>query len=196
VAEILSALHGHISAGRHGAAVSRPGVTLSELPGRIIVQLTAWPDTFLNSAAKAAGIAGAAVPLSMRMGVSGETTILQVGPERLWFVVPGASDLLSRLSANFATEEAVITDIGHARTVIRITGPAARDLLARLVPIDTHPGELPQGSVAQTLMHGVGVLLHVSAEGVYDLYIPRSFALSHWEWLQHVAEPFGVEILA
>ncbi|WP_170984566.1 sarcosine oxidase subunit gamma [Rhodoligotrophos defluvii] len=200
MAEILSALDGHVKAGRHGANVDEPGVVLSEGRGLVTVQLTAWPDTASAVAVKAGQVAQTAMPPSMRIGISGQTTVLQVGPERWWFVVPASSDLRQRLEAAFSAEEAVVTDLSHARTIVRITGPKARDLLARVVPIDLHPAVFPRDSIAQTIMHGVGVLLHFSGSAsdgdIFDLHIPGTFALSHWEWLVHQAEGLGLEIRA
>ena len=201
MAEILSALDGHVIAGRRGAVTEAPGVILSERQGLITVQLTAWPDTAAGVAAKAGEIAGTPMPPSMRLGITGaggKPTVLQVGPERWWFLVSPTSDLGKRLQDGFPADQAVVTDLSHARTIVTITGPKGRDLLARILPIDTDPVVLPAGSVAQSVVHGVGVLLHFFATGadgdIYDLHIPRSFALSHWEWLVHVAEGLGVEV--
>ena len=88
-----------------------------------------------------------------------------------------------------------VVDLSHGRTVVRIGGPAARDVLAKGCSIDLHPRCFLAGDCVQTSLAGIGLLIHaVTDDPVYDLYLPRGFALSAWEWLSDAAAEFGCRI--
>lgn len=195
MADIRSPLSDHLTPGRHGAGTGAPGVVLREMPLPGLVQLAAWPDTVDAVAARASEILGAALPEDTRRATqAGATTVFRIGPERFWIVGDAGAGLVEA----FAAEEAVATALGHSRTVIRVAGPHARDFLARSIAVDLDAAAFPLMSVAQTGLHHVGVLVHFAAEtddgDAFDLYIPRTFALSHWQWLTRLAEPFGYAV--
>ena len=74
-------------------------------------------------------------------------------------------------------ERALTIDLTGARTVLRLTGPSVRDLLARLVPLDLHPRATRPGHVAATIAAHIGVLIwQVDAAPSYDLAGPVSYA--------------------
>ena len=70
---------------------------------------------------------------------------------------------------------AAVTDQADAWVVVRLDGPAALDVLARLVPIDLRERAFPQGSAARTLLGhmSVGVL---RAGDAFDILAFRSMA--------------------
>ena len=81
--------------------------------------------------------------------------------------------------------------------MIRVTGPRARDLLAKGCPLDLHPSLFAKGACAQTVMAKAGVLIHAVDDGpTYDLYVLRSFAEYLWRWLEDAAQEYGVAVLA
>ncbi len=199
MADIRSALADHAAPGRHGTPGQAPGVVLREVSGAGLVQVAAWPDTVGAAMARLAELAGIAAPETTRIATAGtDVTLFRLAPERFWIAGAAADRLREAVAGAFAPEEAVVTDLGHSRTVLRVSGPEARAFLARSIAIDLDPAIFPLHSVAQTALHHVGVLVHFAAgapEGdAFDLYIPRSFALSHWHWLTHLAEPFGYEV--
>jgi len=44
------------------------------------------------------------------------------------------------------------------------------------------------------VLAGLTTVLHHVEEGVFDLYVFRSFGLQLWEWLQEAGEEYGVRI--
>ena len=70
---------------------------------------------------------------------------------------------------------AAVTDQTDAWVVVRLSGPAAEDVLARLVPIDLRERAFPEGSAARTLLGhmSVGVL---RAGGAFEILAFRSMA--------------------
>jgi len=89
-----------------------------------------------------------------------------------------------------------VLDLGHARWVIRLGGPALDDLLARLVAIDVAGGALPVAGFVQTGIEGIGVLAHRLASEQVELYVPTTFALALWDLIRAAAMPFGYGVAA
>jgi heterotetrameric sarcosine oxidase gamma subunit len=80
---------------------------------------------------------------------------------------------------------AAVTDQSDARAILRISGPRAREVLAKGVPLDLHPRVFGPGSVAITHASHIGVILWQSdAAPSYELAVFRSFAQSLAEWVE------------
>ncbi len=168
--------------------IRRDALEIVEVAGRDLVQLAGWPASFGRATAKLAELTGYPAPGDTRRAITrGSATSFRVGPERLWLAAPTGAISISSLRQAFAADEAVIAELGHARTVLRVTGSAAPELLARCVAVDLDPVVFPPGAFAQTPLHQVGVLLHRVDRDAFDLYVPRSYALSVWDWLSAIA---------
>jgi len=103
---------------------------------------------------------------------------LWLGPRR-WLVVDAP-----------APPGAIVTDLGQARTVIRLSGARARDVLATGCLLDLHPAVFPPGHCAQTVIAHCTVLIHaVDDTPSFDLYVARSYARHFWEFLVDAAAP-------
>jgi heterotetrameric sarcosine oxidase gamma subunit len=94
------------------------------------------------------------------------------GPEGVWLVVgsgPGewlvlappdaaaaVTDWLATVAADAAADEFVsVTDLTHGRALIRVTGPDAADLLARLCGADLEDDMAPDGAALRSGVAGV-----------------------------------------
>ena len=94
------------------------------------------------------------------------------GPEGVWLVVgsgpgewhvlapPGAAaavtDWLATVAADAAGDEFVsVTDLTHGRALVRVTGPDAADLLARLCGADLEDDMAPDGAALRSGVAGV-----------------------------------------
>jgi sarcosine oxidase subunit gamma len=91
---------------------------------------------------------------------------------------------------------AQLTDVSHGRAVVRVSGCAARDLLAKGCSLDLHPRSFQEGRCAQTNVAKINILLHYIEESIFDIYVGRSYALYFWEWLTISASEFGYEVAA
>lgn len=128
---------------------------------------------------------------------SGTHTVLWLGPDRWWLVsLPEmASALEGDLNTALNGQAIAVTDVSHGWTAVRIGGEAARDLLAKLCSLDLHPRSFKPGSCVQTELRGFYVVLHAVDETPrFDLFLPRSYAVSMWEWLVDAAAEFALRI--
>jgi heterotetrameric sarcosine oxidase gamma subunit len=114
------------------------------------------------------------------------------GPQQ-WVAVAergSARDLERELKRVLAGLSSVV-DQSDARVVIRISGPRARHILAKGIPIDLHPRAFRPGIAAITHASHMGVILwQLDDVPTYELAIFRSFAESFAQWLQRCAAEF------
>ncbi|MEM9145274.1 MAG: sarcosine oxidase subunit gamma [Pseudomonadota bacterium] len=178
-----------------GAAVARqvgtvgqagPGVRLSERRIGRLWQIAAWPERLGAVGAFGAtlvGVSEAPGPGRSLAGPGGR--LIRTEPLK-WLVerAEGAD------APALAIEDGSVLDLSHARTLIRVEGSAAPEVMARLVSADLRPQSFGEGAVALSSAHGVGITVLRRGTG-YDLLVFRSFALSLWEQLAEIGAQFG-----
>lgn len=196
--EVRSPLVSCIVPGRHGAGQGDAPVTLTAVPLGALFQIAGWPDSFAARAGAVLGTLGFAgvgdygtvqrVPGALAFRIAPERVLVRLADAGAWHAAVAGAD----------PAETPSLDLSHSRTIIRVAGPAAAELLARLVPIDLHVEVFPRDRCAQTGLHGVPVLLHRGDDGpvppAYDLYVPYTWAGSVWEVVAEGATPFGCRV--
>jgi sarcosine oxidase, subunit gamma len=136
-------------------------------------------------------LAGIPLPLmANRVAATGSVRTLWLGPDE-WLVVAegGAPDLVPRLERAVMGRRASVSDLSSSRTIIEISGSAARDLLASGCGLDLHPRAFRPGQCAQTLLAHVPVILDQLDEAPrYRLLMRRSFSRWLVDWMIDAAE--------
>ncbi len=112
---------------------------------------------------------GVELPLTATSVRAGQALYLWSGPDA-WLVVGGDVDTLT-------TPHAAVTDQTDGRAVFSVSGPHARDALAKLIPIDLDDSVFPDGATALTLAGHIGVQIWRDGEA-FRLACFRSFAQS------------------
>ena len=128
-------------------------------------------------------------------------TALWLGPDQ-WLLTCPADDVaffISSLREALADVHAAITDQSDGRVAFALSGPSARDVLAKGCPLDLHPRSFTPGSSAQSLLAKADVLIHLRADEPrhgpsFDLYVARSFAHYLWAWLEDAGIEYGVQV--
>ncbi len=193
-----SALFDAYQTGTFGAVPEDgPGIQLAERRGLAIIHL-AGPGGDENFRTAVKGCLGCEAPVIPNTTATADgRCLLWLAPTR-WLLVsardaPG--DLERDLSAALASHSGAVTDVSSGRTVIRVTGRDARQLLAKGCPLDFHGSRFKPENCAQSILGAINVLLHATGDGTaIDLYCARGFALSMWEWLTDAAGEFGYSI--
>ncbi len=182
-------LAGIARAGRHGPeSAGGPGVTLSLPPRGSLWQVAPWAGTFDAVAAKLAAALGAeALPAPGRMAAAGDRLVAHVEPLKYWVMGPDGAECPLALDP----EEGATLDLSHNDSAVRVTGPKAADLIARLCPIDLRERSFPPMSFASTQAHHM-ITRVLRTEAFYEVWVMRSFAQDMWELLTHHAEQFGL----
>ena len=188
-----SALEGRYRIGRFGARPEGgPGIVLAQRRPRSLVQINGVPDAAVLAESLGGAGAGAAPNRSFR---AGGVTCMWNGPGR-WLAESDEHpprELVERIEAALAAAGGSATDLGHARTVLRVSGAAAEDLLAKLCPLDVEA--MRTGDSAMTLAGPFQVQVVKSGDEEFRLYVFRSFGLAMWELLLDEAAEFGGEVV-
>jgi heterotetrameric sarcosine oxidase gamma subunit len=125
----------------------------------------------------------------------GKYNALWAGPDQYFVLAEGRGEgALYRELKSALAGLASVTDQSHGRVIIRISGPRARNVLAKGSAVDLYPDEFPAGKSALTQMAHVGVHLTRVDEDAFDISVFRGFAESFWEWITGQAEEFGYQV--
>jgi len=184
-------------AGQGGHATA--GVVLGEAAHRTIINIRGDSnDAAFTSAVKT--ITGVDLPVKANTAnEAGDTSILWLGPNEWWVVsLPDRGDaLVMGLRQAFQGQHTAVIDVSESRTVITISGPKARDVLARGISLDLHPRAFGPGQCAQTGMSKANVLLHQTDDKPsYDIYVLKSFSDYLFRWTELIAQDFGLAFSA
>lgn len=166
------------------------GVVFSEARPFALTQFAAWPDALPRMGAEVARLAGADSAPAPGRSVSGSRAlVLRIEPLKWWLLHdPGLA-----LEPLADSESGVMLSLTNARVQLCLDGPKAESLLGHFLPLDLRPRAFPEGKVATTAMHDVGVTLWRTATG-FNLLLPRSYAASLCEQLAASARQYGFDI--
>jgi sarcosine oxidase subunit gamma len=194
MSDAISPLRGHNEARvyRHGS--DEPGVTLTERQLVSLVQVAAWPGTVEQVTDLVASLIRCAPPQGPS-GSSGaaEGAILALAPGRL-LVESRDPRLAVQLAEQIGPGLGAVTDLGHARIAIRISGSKAAWVLAKGLALDLDSAAFPPLKVALSAIHEVGVVVRRLSADSFDLYVYRGFALSFWDCLTEAAAETGYRV--
>jgi len=99
-----------------------------------------------------------------------------------------------RLARELSSSTGTVTLLSASRVRIRITGSAAREVLAKGMALDLHPAVFEVGRSAQSGLHHTGIFLERVGEDDYEIYVPRTYAEWIWDWLIDAVLPWGYDI--
>lgn len=116
--------------------------------------------------------------------------IYRIARNRLLVQSDTDHDLFGKIRSSLADDQAAVSDLSHARTVISMSGWNSPDVLSRCLPIDCCSDGLPVDHYVQTFLQDATVLLHRNSERKYRLMVPTSFAKSVSERLSKRAIKF------
>lgn len=167
-------------------AATPAAVHLREVP--FLAQLDLRLDAEGPSAQDVGATLGTRLPSQPNTtGRSGDLDVLWLGPDEWLVVAPGGApeELEASLRLALGTQDGIVVDVSAQRTVIEISGPRAREVLAKGCSLDLHPSVFTQGRCAQVLLARAQVLLLSRGGDVptYWLLVRASFATYVADWL-------------
>lgn len=181
-----------------GAADPEAGVVLGEcgFRGQTALRGDAVDPAFVDAVNKAI----VAAPPTEPNTVAGPADLadgpraLWLGPDE-WLVVAADGEPLVALRAALEGRHAAVVDVSDSRTVIALSGPRARDVLAKGCPLDLHPRVFASGRCAQTLLAKAHVILHqIDDAPSYEIYVHRSCTDYLWSWLEDASTEYGLAV--
>jgi methylglutamate dehydrogenase subunit D len=173
-----------------------PGVIITERTGVSLCQVLARKGAHIQLAALARETLGFALPSIPRHSGPAPISFVWAGPSQ-WLALgepPAGQVLYASLTSSLADLASVI-DLSHARAIVRVSGPRARDALTKGLLIDLHPNVFGPGDAAITAVSHIGVhFWQVDTIPTYEFTVFRSFAVAFGEWLVEASAEFGVAI--
>jgi heterotetrameric sarcosine oxidase gamma subunit len=172
---------------RSALASARPYVSatlnIAERPGFTLTQVAGLDGDF---EAKLSAVVGALPEKVARAQANGGHSIFRICPAQFWIVGPEIDDVASKLQGQCA-----VTPLTSSRVRIALDGAPAREVLAKLMPVDWDASVFTPGSVALTGLHHTPVTVHCTGESAFDIYVMRTFALDVWEAITDAAREFA-----
>ncbi len=129
----------------------------------------------MKKAVKAA--TGQAVPTSGQFLGNGDKGVAWMSPDELLLIVPYDSVTTSIDAVNKALAKThfLTVDVSDARAVFTVSGDGARDVLARLCPVDLHPDSFGVGQARRTRLAQIAAAFWMHEDG-FDVVCFRSVA--------------------
>ena len=191
-----SALERVLVPGHYGAEVDAPGVTISEHTGLALASVMARRNKTTSLAARVKERFAIDLPMTARRAADSPIQFIWAGPGRWLAAAPNQkaatfeSDLRDALVGL-----ASVTGQSDGRSIIRVSGPKAREALAKGVPLDLDPRAFGPNDTAMTVVAHINVhFWQCDAAPTYDFAIFRSFAGSFCEWLLDASAEFGAKV--
>lgn len=163
-----------------GLPLAVGGVRLSEVALGPVTSIAPFRG---REAAVARALGGAVMPPPGRTERMGEARLIWAGPGRALLIGREAPEGLSGIAA--------VVDQGDGIAAVVLEGPGARDVLARLVPLDLGERAFPEGTMARTMLNHMAVTLSRLGPEAWEVMAMRSMAATVVrelrEAMEHVA---------
>lgn len=144
-------------------------------------QVTAWPGTLADVAARIGDITGAEAPGPGALVQTDSGQVARIAP-LAWWIIGAKVDAVEALSG-IAAEEGAALDLTDNRVRFAISGPRARDTMMRLAPLDFRDRAFPVDRIAATAAHHMSVQV-ARRQDAWDVYVTTTFADAFAEVLE------------
>ena len=189
----LSRIH---AAGRHGVKEGAAGLSMAELTDFELVQVMARRGLWSAADQACKDAYGKAAPARPQAVEADGALLIWSGPDQFLVLSTRGSAVETARSA-FAGA-ASLSEQSDGRSLIRISGARARDMLAKVCSLDLHPAVFPVGAAAATSIDHTSVNLwrgdDAGGEPVFNLLLFSTFAESLWRTLLDSGAEYGVSI--
>ncbi len=122
---------------------------------------------------------------------AGDAGVAWMSPDELLLFCPHAQapEVLARLHAAFEDTHTTAMDVSGARAAFRVEGPHAREVLAKLAPVDLAPDQFTPGMFRRTRMGQVPAAFWLRDDGAFEVICFRSVAQYMFDQLCVAAQP-------
>lgn len=191
-ARLSSPITSPVGSGRGGVGTARAVLRERPFLGKVMLRLEARDE-------REAAEACLGLPLPEAGGVTtGEAaSILSLSRDAYLLVTsPGGQlDLVRQLRAVLSGKAAGVIDVSSGHATFRLAGPDATELLYRGCSTPLDAPAFARGRCITTKVGKIAVIIHeVDDAPAFDIHVPRSLALSLWDWLAEAGRDIGLMI--
>ncbi len=123
-------------------------------------------------------LTGAAMPGLREAQFKGENGLLWMSPDEVLILLPYAdvADGLAKIAKAMKGQHHLAVNVSDARAVLQVQGPFAREVIAKLAPVDLHPDAFPPGQVLRTRLGQIAAALWMTDAQTFQIICFRSVA--------------------
>jgi sarcosine oxidase subunit gamma len=167
------------------AALKSNGLTISRRDDVAMTHVAVRRGMQADLDARASATLGLSLPSTPRIVEAAGKSVVWAGPEQ-WIVIEpqrAGSDPSADLAEAFKGAASIV-DVSDSRTVFRVTGAKALEVLAPSMAIDFHDSVFKPGDAAITHASHLGVMVWRLPNGQgYEFACPRTYTEAFAEWL-------------
>ena len=167
-------------------------VSVAEAPLQGMITLRGdLASTTLVEAVRA--VTGAQMP-SVRAITSGDKgDVAWMSPDEVLLLVPHdkADDVVAQLETALSGTHVMAVNVSDARALFTVTGTDAREVIAKLAPVDMAPGRFEPGEMRRTRFAQVAAAFWMDKDGAIHVICFRSVAQYVFDLLAQAAQPGG-----
>lgn len=121
---------------------------------------------------------GLAMPEVRKIHIVGDQAVAWMSPDEILVFVPEGqlAIALETLTAGLADEHALVVDVSDMRARFRLSGAKAREVLAKVMPIDFSVGTFGVGDIRRSRLAQVAAACWMPGEDVIEVICFRSVA--------------------
>ncbi len=150
-----------------------------------------------SSAVKSAatGVAGVDMPAPNHVNCADNRGICWMSPDELLVLCPyeTVAENLEKMRTSLGSAHALNVDVSDARAVFDLSGENAREVLAKLVPVDLSPEVFKQGMFRRSRMAQIPAAFWLHTPDTFRIITFRSQAQYAFDLLKVAAQP-GSEV--
>ena len=174
----------------NGANWSEGIAKISEAPLQGMITLRG--DLSAKAIVKAVtGITGVKMPNAGEANCAADHGLCWMSPDEVLILCPYAdvASNLETLNKAFAKLHALAVDVSDARAKFCVSGQGAREVMAKLAPVDVSPDAFLAGTFRRTRMAQVPAAFWMQNEGTFEVICFRSNAQYMFDLLKVAAQP-------
>lgn len=176
-------------AGTRAVSVKPPGVQITSVADRTILQFRSWLPRQANRPPVV--LAGKELPSQVGAMICGPTRVLCVGPQH-WLLVSeehGIEALRERIDSDLAAQGLVFADLTDGLFALELRGTAARELLSKGCGLDLHVSRFSEGQCTRTRFAQIAVTVACLDESPrFELFVARSHEHYLRDWMVDAVE--------
>jgi sarcosine oxidase subunit gamma len=136
-------------------------------------------------------VAGVAFPGVRAANCDEDRGLLWMAPDELLVLVPfdKIGSAVAAIEHALQDEHHLVVNVSEARALFGVSGPAVRDVVAKLTPADLHPDSFTTGALRRTRLAQVPAAFWMPHEDAFEIICFRSVAQYVFDLLVTAADP-------
>lgn len=138
---------------------------------------------------------GVDIPSTWQLARNGDRKAVWMAPDELLLLLPRreAAEAVTRAAEMLEGHHHLVLDVSNARVVLRLTGAAVAEVLAKGAPCDLSENAFPPGSARRTRLGDLAVGFWRIEPEIWEIVAFRSYAYHLITWLEDAARS-GAEV--